>query len=270
MRLMVLWLAAVLSIGCTARLGVWQLHRAQEKHRAAQILAERQHLSPWQNTNWPCARGEQAHDAAGRETAEASSLSPYDELPVQRPAMLRGRWMTDKTVLLDNRPMDGRSGFIVVTPLQLSSGESTCPRGIVLEERGWIPRDPQERLRIAPVQTTEQEVVVRGKVVARLSQSYQLGHEDDPAHQIAPLVRQNADGHFWLTWLGSAPLAGALQETQAAEPVDEPRLVRNWIEPGFGEDRHKAYALQWLVMSGVLACLTIWFLIVRPLRSRAG
>lgn len=251
-RQAIVWLAAIAAVAATMSLGFWQLRRADEKQQALAALQSRQQMTPWTNADWPCDR---AHAAS--------------KLPVQRPVVLHGHWLADKTVFLDNRPMDAGSGFIVVTPLLLTGATTpACADRIVLVQRGWVPRDQQDRLHLPQLDTPEDEVQVSGRVMASLSQVYQLGQEVLPEHQAGPVVRQNADPVFWADWLGQAPLVGAVLQLQAAEPADAAQLVRHWPEPGLGQDKHMAYAAQWFAMAAVLAGLTIWFQLVGPRRQR--
>ena len=252
-RQALVWLVAASAIAVTASAGFWQLRRGEEKKQALAALQARAQLPPWANADWPC-------DA----TSQAS------QLPVQQPAVLHGYWLADKTVFLDNRPIDTGSGFIVVTPLVLTDTHvGHCAGHIVLVQRGWVPRDQQDRTRLPDLHTSDAEVKVTGRVVTGLSQVYGLGQEVPPEQQNGQVVRQNADRAFWATWLGQSPLVGALLQTQAAEPTDAPELVRHWTQPGFGQERHNAYAVQWFAMSAVLAGLTIWFQLISPRRQRA-
>ena len=53
-------------------------------------------------------------------------------------------------VYLDNRPTDdGRVGFYVMMPLKLASGV------VVMVNRGWLPRNFEQRTNIAAYQTPE-------------------------------------------------------------------------------------------------------------------
>jgi cytochrome oxidase assembly protein ShyY1 len=87
----------------TARLGVWQLDRAAQK--------------------WPCRRREfrkaNAAAAGGRELAQDGAAASRQW---HRKAQVDGVWLADAHVYLDNRPMNGRPGFFVVTPLLLDDG----------------------------------------------------------------------------------------------------------------------------------------------------
>ena len=252
-RQALVWLTALVTVGIMTSAGFWQLGRADEKQQAALALQSRQKMAPWTNADWPCG---------------LAKASPQP-LPVQRPVALTGHWQAGRTVFLDNRPMDGVSGFIVVTPLQLSGDAAHCGGHVVLVQRGWVPRDQQDRLHLPDLLTAEDEVKVKGRVSLALSQVYQLGQEVPPEHQSGPVVRQNADVAFWSGWLGHAPLAGAVLQLQAAEPEDDKALLRHWPEPGIGQERHTAYAVQWFAMAAVVIGLTIWFQLISPRRQRA-
>ena len=51
---------------------------------------------------------------------------------LHRPVILHGHWLAAATVYLDNRQMNGRPGFYVLTPLQLDDRPE-----VVLVQRGW-------------------------------------------------------------------------------------------------------------------------------------
>lgn len=266
-RRAVVWLAALLGVGITLKAGFWQLSRAEEK-RVAQARMLTQHtLPPWLASDWPCAPASGAPEAA---------------LPLDRPVQLHGRWLQDKTVFLDNRPMDGMSGFVVVTPLALLPADraSACQGKVVLVERGWVPRDMNNRQRLPALPSSAEDVVVSGRVTAGLSRTFQLGSEA-PADGATrgPLLRQNADLAFWRQWLGLAPLAGAVLQVRTESPpgmadnAQQPAhdaLRRNWPAPGTGRDKHLAYAAQWFALAALIAGLTFWFQIIRPHRRASS
>lgn len=260
-RRVVVWLAALLCTALTVRLGFWQLSRAAEKQQAYEHMRMQRTQAPWRNADWPCD----------------PSLNA-ERLPFYKPVALQGRWLVDKTVFLDNRPMDGMSGFVVVTPLLLSGGEGACRQRIVLVERGWVPRNARDRSLLPRVPTSAGPVTVQGHVTTGLSRTYQLGEEAMPALHAGPVLRQNADVAFWHHWLGQVPVAGAVLQVQAEAPAEQADehadehanvLRRNWPEPGQGQDKHLAYAAQWFAMAAVIIGLTVWFQIIRPRRASA-
>ena len=118
-RKLIVLVAAVVAMAVTARLGWWQLGRAASKTELATQL-ERRSAQPMLSA------------------AEALVLPIADVH--HRPVRLTGHWVPEATVFLDNRPMQGRAGFVVVTPLRLAGRQET-----VLVQRGWVPRDFQDR-----------------------------------------------------------------------------------------------------------------------------
>lgn len=254
------WLAALLAFAVTSSLGVWQLRRAAQKQQAQETLVQRRALPPWGNADWPCH-------------AQASAL------PTDRPVALRGRWWPAKTVYLDNRPMDGQSGFVVVTPFELVGG-TACTPAVLLVQRGWLPRNASDRLALPPAPTPEGVQVLHGRVLNVLQRVYALAPEPAPATtQAGPLVRQNAEPAFWLDWLGHTPLAGAVLEVDAVPSAASapgsavalatlgPGLRRHWPEPSSGRERHLGYAAQWFGLAALVATLLVWFQLIRPRRQ---
>lgn len=254
-------IAGVVTVLLTGALGVWQLGRAESKSQAAAQLRLRQQEPAWRSEQWPCP--------------SESDAEPRAVLPVHRPVELRGRWVSERTVFLDNRPMGGATGFIVVTPLRLAVA-GACAGRVVLVQRGWVPRHAADRQRLPEWADAGDEVVVTGRVAQRVSQSYALGDEARPTPQSGPLVRQNVDDAFWVQWMGQSPLPGAVLQVHAenlgstgALAPSIPGIKREWPQPDLGVSKHHGYAVQWFAMAAVAAGLTLWFPLLRPwLRAR--
>lgn len=257
----------------TARLGVWQLDRAAEKIALAEQGRQRAEAPPWSGRDWPCTRGLAQQPSQQQDAASAPDSVEQASLPAQQPVHLRGRWLSQHTVFLDNRPMDGQAGFFVVTPLKLS--DSTCPGGIVLVQRGWWPRDAQDRQRLPNWRDADGEVELRGVVLPHVSRTFALGDEGPPPREAHPVLRQNVDDAFWRAWLGQSPLPGAVLQghPEAMTSVSPagfapPDLRRDWPQPDLGVDKHHAYAAQWFALSALALGLTLWFSVLRPRRAR--
>ena len=117
-RKAIVLLAALATMALTARLGWWQLDRAAQK-KALQATIETQAAAP---------------------ELPAAAL-PFDEAGAQRERyrriVVQGEWIPARTVYLDNRQMEGRPGFFVLTPLKLPAGDA------VLVQRGWLTVSPR-------------------------------------------------------------------------------------------------------------------------------
>ena len=232
-RRALVWAVALAAMALTASLGRWQLSRAAEKEALQAAIAERQRLP--------------ALD--GASLAQALSDDQAREL-LHRAITLRGQWLADRTVFLDNRPMARQTGFYVLTPLRLTGSDR-----VVLVQLGWAPRHQVDRSLLPPVQTPTGEVQVSGRIAAHPPRVYQLGQEQGGA------IRQNLDLDAWRAETG-LPLAPVLVvQTGAASDG----LQRDWPEAASGVEKHYGYAFQWFGLCTLIGLLLLWFQVVRPL-----
>ena len=232
-RRALVWAVALAAMALTASLGRWQLSRAAEKEALQAAIAERQRLP--------------ALD--GASLAQALSDDQAREL-LHRAITLRGQWLADRTVFLDNRPMARQTGFYVLTPLRLTGSDR-----VVLVQRGWAPRHQVDRSLLPPVQTPTGEVQVSGRIAAHPPRVYRLGQEQGGA------IRQNLDLDAWRAETG-LPLAPVLvvQTGDASDGVQ-----RDWPEAASGVEKHYGYAFQWFGLCTLIGLLLLCFQVVRPL-----
>ncbi len=235
LRRLIPLLAALALAAATARLGLWQLDRAAQKVALQQDLQRQRALPPLAQSDLP--------DSA------AAVLQQQHRL-----VQLRGRWLAQHNIYLDNRPMAGRAGLLAVTPLQLSDGTA------LLVQRGWMPRDMAERTRIAVPGAPAGEVEVLGRIAPTLSQAYELGAAASGA------IRQNLDlaAYARETRLPLRPLA-LVQEDGKHTPADG--LLRQWPQPAADVHKHYGYAFQWFALCALTAFLYVWFQFIRPHRQ---
>lgn len=234
-----LWVlaATVLTVALTARLGFWQLDRAAQKVALQQAREQRGALPPVTAAELPQA------------TAAAADAEPL----WHRRVALQGRWVADETVYLDNRPMAGRTGFFVVTPLRLADGRA------LLVQRGWLPRHAAERSRIAPYRSDAGEVTVQGRLAPTPSRLYELGEA------ASGVIRQNLDIADRARETGRTLLPLVVVQDGAPPDVDD-GLVRQWPQPASDVHKHYGYAFQWFGLSGLALALYVWFQLIRPRR----
>ena len=202
--------------------------------------------------NWQARRAEEkralsaAFDQALRSPPIA--LAPGAQLAsvLHKHVAARGRFVPERTVLLDNRLRQGRPGYEVVTPLLLAGSDSH-----VLVDRGWIA-SPPSRAAIPTVLTPAGELEIGGIALDRLPHALETGMAAQGT------VRQNLEiGAFAAeTGLRLEPL---VIEQHSATPDN---LSREWPRPDFGIDKHESYSLQWYSF----ATLAILLLIVLSMR----
>lgn len=230
-------LAAIAAATLTARLGWWQLDRAAQKIAMQTTLDERARLP--------------VIDQASALGASAEAASAQQ----QRLVRLTGRWSSAHTVVLDNRQMNERPGFLVVTPLLLDDGSA------VLVQRGWLPRDMHDRSRVADVPAPGGEVVVVGRVAPPPGRLYEFNAGERGR------LRQNLDidGFARETGLALRPLSILMSDSPAAMGDG---LRRDWPAPSLGVAMHQGYAAQWFGLSALVLVLYVWYQLIQPWRRR--
>jgi len=236
--LLVITMATVLGVAFTVRLGVWQLSRGHEKEALHAAILSRQ-AQPALNTL-------------------AVLKDKYVLTQVHQRVSLEGRWLPQHTVYLENRPMQGRSGFIVLTPLQLDATTS------VLVQRGWIPRHQQDRTLLAPIDTPQGLVYVNGRVATASSEVMGLGEAvDATTGQVTRQlpIRQNLNVVAFSNEIGISLVGTVLQTDANAEG-----LQRNWPEITAGVEKHWGYAFQWFALAAVQLLLYFWYQWIKPYR----
>ena len=242
-------LAAVASVLVTASLGRWQLSRAAQKLAVQATLDERRQLPPVEASALRDAQRE-------RDSApEATPTEPGLQALVHRSVVLQGHWLAQHTVFLDNRQMNGRPGFFVVTPLQLGG---QAEGGVVLVQRGWAPRNFLDRTQVPHVDPpANAQARVEGRLAQPPSKLFEFASGQQA--QGSSRIRQNLDLPAFRaeTGLDLAPLI-VLQTS----PADD-GLRREWPVVGAGVDKHYGYAFQWFGLSGLIAVLYVWFNIFR-------
>ena len=228
-RRLVPTLAAVAGVVLTAYLGNWQLDRAAYKQglQARADLAERQ----------PAIH------------LPADPVAP-DSLTFRR-VEAEGEFRPELTILLDNRVHQGMVGYEVLTPLRIA------PQMHVLVNRGWIRGEPT-RERLPQVRTPAGRVRVEGIALPASQRYLELAPESTSGQ-----VWQNLNLERYASRYDLQLQPMVLQ--QRSELADG--LVRAWRRADTGVDKHRAYALQWFVMSAVIAII---YMVLHVRRRKAA
>jgi len=215
-------------------LGIWQLGRAQIK---AELLALRSQQS---------AQG----------PLEISQLGELGDEVRYRAVDGRGQYLAHRQVLLDNRTLDGRPGYHVLTPLVLESGVG------VIVNRGWVALgDTRQQLPLIPV--PEGSVVIHGVIDRPPRPGLRLG-EGVVVKQGWPMVVLAVDLDDLSEILG-IELLPMLVLLSPGEPGG---FVRHWApDEAFGPDRNVGYAAQWFALA---AALLVIYLVVNLRRVDDG
>lgn len=226
-------IATAVSMATTFSLGRWQLSRAAEKEALQLEITARAQLP----------------DLDVQVLSQPHAPEKWPDF-WHRGVSLRGVWLPQHAVYLDNRQMNGRQGFEVLAPLQLTGSGA-----VVLVRRGWAPRNFTDRRALPPVQTPEGEVHIQGRIAPSPPRLYSLGEET------RDVIRQNLDLDAFRieTALPLLPVS-VLQTGPASEG-----LSREWAEPKTGVEKHYGYAFQWLGLCALIGMLFLGFQVVKPI-----
>lgn len=206
-------LASLFAAACVG-LATWQLERRDQAVSKIQRMVEN-------------------YDKAPIEFASISELA-LDQITTFEwiPVKLEGSYLTDKELLVRNRPIAGQPGFLQIIPFQLSSGE------LVIIERGWIPADSE--LAPAVSMTPASEVKT---LIARVRLGELTPNRDSPAgfatsihlKSLNELIGDQVEQQFYLRLISESP-----GEPASPQPLRKPTL---------DEGNHLSYAVQWILFA---------------------
>ena len=212
----------VIFVMLTLWLGNWQTRRAEEKQALQARIDERANFAPL--------------------TVPARLVDA--QVFAQHRVEVRGTYLNERTVFIDNRVYRNRPGYHVITPMKINGS------GILIAiNRGWVPADPRREI-LPRVPAFQDEQTVRGVAVKPLERAYELS---------GPVAAGPVKQNLALDRLGTE-WGMPLQPVVVQQTGDVPDgLVRDWARPDTGADTHRAYALQWYVMS--IAGLVLWIVL---------
>lgn len=206
-------------------------------------------LSRWQ---WQRADEERTARVAWATQAAADRSALSDVIAASRewtPVRLSGVYDAESTVLVRQRPLDGRNGFWVVTALDTEDGR-------VWVVRGWMPVTGSATGAVSPPQPPAGAVVIDARV--RLPETADGPEPTDlPPGQVSSMVPARMGADVTTLYL----------EATASDPAD-PDVTR-LPAPVIDETQNISYALQWLVFAAV-AITGWWYFLRREAREDAA
>lgn len=213
-------LLTIVGVGLFARLGFWQLHRADEKQALADLYAAGQ------------------HSTVDLSAAVAGTLPRYQQVRAH------GHYDPVHQILLDNMPSErGQPGYRVVTPFELEQG------GTVLVDRGWLALGAtRDALPDVTVPADPRTLIGRLDILPRAG--VVLGNADEMPAGGWPRV-MNFPQHAAVEKALGRPLLEGLILLDPAQPNGYERAAQMYFDSGseFGPQRHLAYAVQWFAMA---------------------
>lgn len=231
--LLILFLAAA---AVCARLGVWQLDRAE-------------------------IRGAAAQQAALEETEAAPPVpiddvlapqSSFDGALVGRRVIATGHYEADGQLLVADRVLHGESGWLVLTPLRTGSG------AVLPVVRGWVD-DPESPVLAVP----EGEITVTGYL--------QASEDSGQAPDALPAGTTDSISSAELLGVWGGPIWTGYAVLSESDPAQDPglELLGPPTRSGTGLNiQNLGYAAQWWVFGGFAVFL--WIRLVRDEMLRSS
>lgn len=209
------FVAAVAAAAIGISLGQWQTRRAAEK-LAIEARQQAREMEPLAELD--------------------ANIHQAEEVEFRR-MKVRGEFILDWTIYLDNRPYKGAAGFYVMTPMKIMGSDTH-----ILVARGWVKRDVTDRAKLPSIPTPSGTVEIEGFARKAPGHVLQLG-------KMAPLKRgaivQNVDASEFEKSAGLKMQPFVLEQTGDMQDG----LIRDWPRPSTGVEKHKGYAFQWYALA---------------------
>ncbi|MEE8057424.1 MAG: SURF1 family protein [Pseudomonadales bacterium] len=213
------WRATVLALllmPVLLSLGFWQLDRAAEKRQLQLLFQQRQANGP----------------------VDIEELFAVEDLQYQ-PVRLRGEFINEKKLFLDNRIYRGRFGYEIMTPFKLAHTQM-----LVMVNRGWLAGDISRRS-LPEINTITGTVELNGEIYVPKSEMLRLSQQQNSGW---PRVLQSVnisqlEGEFNL------PLFPYRVRLNPSSPGS---YQPNWVVVNLQPEKHTAYAVQWFAMTATL------------------
>jgi surfeit locus 1 family protein len=222
--------ALVLAVAVTCVwLGQWQLDRLAQVRGANALAADRM-----------------TQAAAPLDELLTAADGPDGVASIQyRRVEATGTFRPEDEVLQRNQSYQGRSGFHVLTPMELQDGR------VLLVRRGWVPAEHDDPP-VAEAAPPEGEVTLSGVVELPVSQP-SFGARD-PEEGVLERVF-HADTERLAAQVDGELLPVVLRVVDLPDPAAFDVLPVPPGPPAFDEGNHLSYAVQWHIF-GVLALVT--------------
>lgn len=223
------FVATVVVVALGIALGNWQVRRAGEKTALQAQLTERSRQAPLVLTG-----GTSAVPQAFRRVS------------------VRGQFVPGFPVFLDNRPYQGRAGYVLVMPFKIEGADQ-----YVLVARGWLPRAPGAVGQLPAYQTPAGLTTLEGIIRLEMDHVMQLG----TAPPLAPNAMVQNLSVADVARASNLPLLPFfIAQSGPQQPGDT--LVRDWPAPALGVEKHRGYAFQWYA----LATMAVLFFVITGCR----
>jgi len=214
------WSMVIIGVCLFCRLGLWQLHRAQEKEEILHAFASAPH--------------QPAQEFSAAYKKLSSSNYPH--------ARVRGRYDRVHSYLLDNVMRDGVVG-IEVFSVFIPENE----KKVLLINRGWLARPTNTRALPVIPEVSQEEMELQGLYAPLPGVGIRLGGKALMQQTKWPKLITYMDTDELSVDVGQPVFAGQLLLDKVSDPT--PSLLREWKPAMMLPAKHRAYAFQWFAFA---------------------
>lgn len=200
-------------------LGVWQLHRAEEKKL---MLKAHHDLSQQAPLFW----------------------QPGESLPSQYQTIVIKGNLLPFNFLLDNQHHQHQLGYHVWTPLILGNGQ------VILLDRGWVAAH-SNRDELPTINLLNAIRSIKGTVYYPSNKNWLLGSVFDKREETSAVIEA-----FDTRILGQFLHKSVYPFIIRMDPAEADGFVREWTIVSMSPERHLAYAVQWFALA--LLVIILW------------
>lgn len=228
------WWVVLLTIAFAlvfTRLGFWQISRANEKELRQERIEQ--------------------------YTREAIVTLPSTPIKLEdfqyRQVEVKGRFIEDHAIYLDNKIYQGVVGYEILAPLKIANSSLH-----VLVNRGWIA-SRKDRTQLPTVFYPQEEVKVTGIVTSPMIRTMQLSGEKAAGKL---WINLDFDLYQQTTGLALQPILLLQQDNQINDG-----LIRQWVQSDSGASKNIGYAIQWFLLA-ITTCIIFLVLNVKRNSSK--
>lgn len=213
--------ALLLTAALFARLGFWQLSRAQEHREIEERFAAADNMPV---LDWPVS-------------------ADFDAVQYRK-LRLAGSYEPDRHILLDNMTEAGQVGYQVLTPFVLAGGSA------VLVNRGWLPADA-DRSRLPDVDFVPAAETVVGRIDRLPRAALQFAATPVTTGKVTVMSFPTIDEIEAVVERELADFQLLLEQTEADG------FLRHWEPASDRDDRSLGYAVQWFGLMALALVLSV-------------
>lgn len=228
---------------------------------AACVIALFVHLGNWQGGK--AARQRELQSQLDRRSHESrlsvgsAALDPV--MDVFRAVTVRGQYLPEYQILLDNQILGGRAGYHVLTPFRIDDTSD-----LIVVNRGWVPASPnRDTLPDLPAPADLHEI--RGELVIPPKPRYLATAPPQTAGQPWPMLWQAVEVREIESRLKQrvAPLFVQLDRNAPGG------YERQWARLDTRVGMHQSYAYQWYGLAILIVVIYVAAAVRRGRRSAA-